>query len=169
MRGTPSAIHSLPTSLPLWPLVFHVVRAPSALISCRCHFIGPGDFYSPFCCSLKSQPSLSHKLQFNKENCLVVSVRPVFEEYQKISGRDIEDSIKREMSGCLEDVFLAIGLCLPRHAPLWIDVCCRSRKTPRNKREMDHSGCLELKPQQLLSIKVKKQKHLFSQWTTTTL
>lgn len=36
----------------------------------------------------------------------------VFEEYQKISGRDIEDSIKREMSGCLEDVFLAIGLLL---------------------------------------------------------
>lgn len=36
----------------------------------------------------------------------------VFEEYQKISGRDIEDSIKREMSGCLEDVFLAIGLSI---------------------------------------------------------
>lgn len=36
----------------------------------------------------------------------------VFEEYKKISGRDIEDSIKREMSGCLEDVFLAIGLSL---------------------------------------------------------
>lgn len=34
---------------------------------------------------------------------------PVFQEYQKISGRDIEESIKREMSGCLEDVFLAIG------------------------------------------------------------
>ena len=33
----------------------------------------------------------------------------MFEEYKKISGRDIEDSIKREMSGCLEDVFLAIG------------------------------------------------------------
>ncbi|XP_054612581.1 annexin A4 isoform X2 [Dunckerocampus dactyliophorus] len=36
----------------------------------------------------------------------------VFEEYQKISGRDIEESIKREMSGCLEDVFLAIVKCL---------------------------------------------------------
>uniref|UniRef100_A0A8C9ST68 Annexin n=1 Tax=Scleropages formosus TaxID=113540 RepID=A0A8C9ST68_SCLFO len=36
----------------------------------------------------------------------------VFEEYRKISGRDIEDSIKREMSGCLEDVLLAIGECL---------------------------------------------------------
>uniref|UniRef100_A0AAX7V181 Annexin n=1 Tax=Astatotilapia calliptera TaxID=8154 RepID=A0AAX7V181_ASTCA len=34
----------------------------------------------------------------------------VFQEYQKISGRDIEESIKREMSGCLEDVFLAIGV-----------------------------------------------------------
>lgn len=33
----------------------------------------------------------------------------VFQEYQQISGRDIEDSIKREMSGCLEDIFLAIG------------------------------------------------------------
>lgn len=33
----------------------------------------------------------------------------MFKEYQKISGRDIEDSIKREMSGSLENVFLAIG------------------------------------------------------------
>ncbi|MBN3300567.1 ANXA4 protein, partial [Amia calva] len=32
----------------------------------------------------------------------------VFEEYHKIAGRDVEDSIKREMSGTLEDVFLAI-------------------------------------------------------------
>ncbi|KAM9735620.1 annexin A4 isoform 2-T3 [Menidia menidia] len=36
----------------------------------------------------------------------------VFEEYKKISGREIEDSIKREMSGCLEDVFLAIVKCM---------------------------------------------------------
>ncbi|KAM9793853.1 annexin A4 [Syngnathus typhle] len=36
----------------------------------------------------------------------------VFEEYQKISGKDIEESIKREMSGCLEDVFLAIVKCI---------------------------------------------------------
>ncbi|RVE65750.1 hypothetical protein OJAV_G00119680 [Oryzias javanicus] len=36
----------------------------------------------------------------------------VFEEYKKISGREIEDSIKREMSGSLEDVFLAIVKCL---------------------------------------------------------
>lgn len=34
----------------------------------------------------------------------------VFEEYRKISGKDIEESIKREMSGNLEDVFLAIGV-----------------------------------------------------------
>lgn len=33
----------------------------------------------------------------------------VFDEYRKISGREIEDSIKREMSGSLEDVFLAVG------------------------------------------------------------
>lgn len=32
----------------------------------------------------------------------------VFKEYQTVSGRDIEDSIKREMSGSLEDAFLAI-------------------------------------------------------------
>ncbi|XP_008324554.1 annexin A4 isoform X1 [Cynoglossus semilaevis] len=32
----------------------------------------------------------------------------VFDEYKKIAGRDIEDSIKREMSGSLQDVFLAI-------------------------------------------------------------
>ncbi|XP_077352919.1 annexin A4 [Festucalex cinctus] len=36
----------------------------------------------------------------------------VFEEYQKISGKDIEESIKREMSGSLEDIFLAIVKCL---------------------------------------------------------
>lgn len=41
----------------------------------------------------------------------------VFQEYQKISGRDIEDSIKREMSGCLEDVFLAIGMSVLWHVP----------------------------------------------------
>lgn len=42
----------------------------------------------------------------------------VFDEYRKISGRDIEDSIKREMSGSLEDVFLAIGASLLDNAPL---------------------------------------------------
>lgn len=34
----------------------------------------------------------------------------VFDEYRKVSGKDIEESIKREMSGNLEDVFLAIGV-----------------------------------------------------------
>ncbi|XP_061118753.1 annexin A4-like [Conger conger] len=36
----------------------------------------------------------------------------VFQEYQKLSGRDIEASIKREMSGSLEDAFLAIVKCI---------------------------------------------------------
>ncbi|XP_033832058.1 annexin A4 [Periophthalmus magnuspinnatus] len=36
----------------------------------------------------------------------------VFDEYKKISGREIEESIKREMSGCLEEVFLAIVKCM---------------------------------------------------------
>ncbi|CAL9683440.1 unnamed protein product [Knipowitschia caucasica] len=36
----------------------------------------------------------------------------VFEEYRKVSGREIEESIKREMSGSLEDVFLAIVKCI---------------------------------------------------------
>ncbi|KAJ8286378.1 hypothetical protein GJAV_G00038010 [Gymnothorax javanicus] len=39
-------------------------------------------------------------------------LRRVFQEYLKLSGRDIEDSIKREMSGCLEDAFLAIVKCI---------------------------------------------------------
>lgn len=36
----------------------------------------------------------------------------VFDEYKKVSGREIEESIKREMSGSLEDVFLAIVKCI---------------------------------------------------------
>lgn len=36
----------------------------------------------------------------------------VFDEYRKVSGKDIEESIKREMSGNLEDVFLAIVKCV---------------------------------------------------------
>lgn len=43
----------------------------------------------------------------------------MFDEYRKISGRDIEDSIKREMSGSLEEVFLAIGASLVYNAPSW--------------------------------------------------
>lgn len=33
----------------------------------------------------------------------------VFEEYQKIAGKSIEDSIKSETKGSLEDAMLAIG------------------------------------------------------------
>uniref|UniRef100_A0A4W4FVC3 Annexin n=1 Tax=Electrophorus electricus TaxID=8005 RepID=A0A4W4FVC3_ELEEL len=33
----------------------------------------------------------------------------VFQEYLRIAGRDIEDSIKREMSGNLEEIFLGLG------------------------------------------------------------
>ncbi|KAJ8379988.1 hypothetical protein SKAU_G00007660 [Synaphobranchus kaupii] len=36
----------------------------------------------------------------------------VFDEYKKISGREIEESIKREMSGTLEDIFLAVVSCI---------------------------------------------------------
>ena len=61
-----------------------------------------------FCFSL----SLSLFLVLSVSLCLssvYVLFPSVFDEYKKVSGRDIEDSIKREMSGCLEDVFLAIG------------------------------------------------------------
>lgn len=33
----------------------------------------------------------------------------VFEEYQKLAGKSIEDSIKSETHGSLEDAMLAIG------------------------------------------------------------
>lgn len=49
----------------------------------------------------------------------------MFEEYQKISGREIEDSIKREMSGSLEDVFLAVGESL-LDASLALVLKCRN-------------------------------------------
>lgn len=49
----------------------------------------------------------------------------MFDEYRKISGREIEDSIKREMSGSLEDVFLAVGESLP-HASLTFVLKCRN-------------------------------------------
>ncbi|KAF3849150.1 hypothetical protein F7725_015647 [Dissostichus mawsoni] len=52
----------------------------------------------------------------------------VFEEYQKISGRDIEDSIKREMSGCLEDVFLAIVKCLRNKPAFFAERLYKSMK-----------------------------------------
>lgn len=41
----------------------------------------------------------------------------VFDAYKKISGSDIEDSIKGEITGNLEDLLLAVGkthfFCLP--------------------------------------------------------
>lgn len=36
----------------------------------------------------------------------------VFDCYKQISGKDITESIKSEMSGDLEDALLAIGKCL---------------------------------------------------------
>ncbi|XP_070706838.1 annexin A4 [Pempheris klunzingeri] len=52
----------------------------------------------------------------------------VFEEYQKISGRDIEDSVKREMSGCLEDVFLAIVKCIRNKPAFFAERLYKSMK-----------------------------------------
>ncbi|KAM4527829.1 annexin A4 [Odontesthes bonariensis] len=52
----------------------------------------------------------------------------VFEEYQKISGRSIEDSIKREMSGCLEDVFLAIVKCMRDKSAFFAERLYKSMK-----------------------------------------
>ncbi|XP_016342400.1 annexin A4-like [Sinocyclocheilus anshuiensis] len=52
----------------------------------------------------------------------------VFQEYQKISGRDIEDSIKREMSGCLEDAFLAIVKCMKNKPAFFAERLYKSMK-----------------------------------------
>ncbi|XP_036382966.1 annexin A4-like [Megalops cyprinoides] len=52
----------------------------------------------------------------------------VFEEYQKISGRDIEDSIKREMSGTLEDIFLAIVSCIRNKQAFFAERLYKSMK-----------------------------------------
>ncbi|XP_029920613.1 annexin A4 isoform X2 [Myripristis murdjan] len=52
----------------------------------------------------------------------------VFKEYQKISGRDIEESIKREMSGCLEDVFLAIVKCMKNKPAFFAERLYKSMK-----------------------------------------
>lgn len=52
----------------------------------------------------------------------------VFEEYQKISGKDIEESIKREMSGCLEDIFLAIVKCMKNKPAFFAERLYKSMK-----------------------------------------
>uniref|UniRef100_A0A671KRT6 Annexin n=1 Tax=Sinocyclocheilus anshuiensis TaxID=1608454 RepID=A0A671KRT6_9TELE len=52
----------------------------------------------------------------------------VFQEYPKSSGRDIEDSIKREMSGCLEDAFLAIVKCLKNKPAFFAERLYKSMK-----------------------------------------
>lgn len=38
-------------------------------------------------------------------------MRAVFESYKKIAGKDIEDSLKSEMSGDLLNGLLTIGKC----------------------------------------------------------
>ncbi|KAL4623076.1 annexin A4-like [Arapaima gigas] len=52
----------------------------------------------------------------------------VFQEYKRISGRDIEDSIKREMSGNLEDVFLAIVKCIRNKPAFFAEQLHKSMK-----------------------------------------
>ncbi|XP_046870680.1 annexin A4 [Hypomesus transpacificus] len=52
----------------------------------------------------------------------------VFGEYEKISGRTIEDSIKREMSGHLEDVFLAIVKCVRNKPAFFAERLYKSMK-----------------------------------------
>ncbi|XP_048876646.1 annexin A4 [Brienomyrus brachyistius] len=52
----------------------------------------------------------------------------VFDEYQKISGRDIEESIKREMSGTLEEVFLAIVRCIRSRPSFFAERLYKSMK-----------------------------------------
>ena len=37
-------------------------------------------------------------------------LRLVFDEYRKLTGKDIESAIKSEMSGDVEDAFLAVGM-----------------------------------------------------------
>lgn len=52
----------------------------------------------------------------------------VFQEYQKVAGRDIEDSIKREMSGSLEDAFLAIVKCIKNKPAFFAERLYKSMK-----------------------------------------
>uniref|UniRef100_A0A1A8PTW2 Annexin n=1 Tax=Nothobranchius rachovii TaxID=451742 RepID=A0A1A8PTW2_9TELE len=52
----------------------------------------------------------------------------VFDEYKKISGKDIEESIKREMSGSLEDIFLAIVKCMKSKPAFFAERLYKSMK-----------------------------------------
>ncbi|XP_027880890.1 annexin A4 isoform X2 [Xiphophorus couchianus] len=52
----------------------------------------------------------------------------VFQEYQKISGKDIEKSIQSEMSGSLEDVFLAIVKCIKSKPAFFAERLYKSMK-----------------------------------------
>ncbi|XP_075901096.1 annexin A4 [Nelusetta ayraudi] len=52
----------------------------------------------------------------------------VFDEYRKVSGKDIEESIKREMSGNLEDVFLAIVKCVRSRPAFFAERLYKSMK-----------------------------------------
>uniref|UniRef100_A0A8C4E8N4 Annexin n=1 Tax=Dicentrarchus labrax TaxID=13489 RepID=A0A8C4E8N4_DICLA len=62
------------------------------------------------------------------QRVLVSLLTVMFEEYQKISGRDIEESIKREMSGSLEDVFLAIVKCIRNKQAFFAERLYKSMK-----------------------------------------
>lgn len=57
--------------------------------------------------------NIGHKMpeQLFGENSKCFVFHTVFEEYQKLAGKSIEDSIKSETSGSLEDAMLAIGKC----------------------------------------------------------
>ncbi|KAL0965612.1 hypothetical protein UPYG_G00283540 [Umbra pygmaea] len=52
----------------------------------------------------------------------------VFDEYKKISGKDIEESIKREMSGSLEEIFLAIVKCMRNKPAFFAERLYKSMK-----------------------------------------